>query len=73
MEIATAPAIVAFASPNFCPVFVSLPSAVTYKTFDTVAPAPTLTISVAIPALSLLTKEGLHPLVSNHRRRSDHF
>ena len=52
MEIA-AP-MVAFASPSFLPVFVSLPSFVTYKILVTVVPAPILTISVPIPALSLL-------------------
>ena len=47
--IPTAPLIVAFASPNFLPVLLSFPSFVTYNTFVTVTPAPTLTTSVAIP------------------------
>ena len=50
---ATAPLIVAFASPSFLPVLLSSPSLVTYKTFVTVAPAPNLTISVENPTLSL--------------------
>jgi len=50
---ATAPLIVAFASPSFLPELLSSPSLVTYKTLVTVAPAPNLTISVANPTLSL--------------------
>ena len=49
VAIPTAALIVALASPNFCPVLLSFPSFVTYNTLDTVAPAPTLTTSVAIP------------------------
>ena len=49
VEIATAPAMLAFASPSLSPVLLSFPSFVTLMTFVTVAHAPTLTTSVAIP------------------------
>ena len=49
----TAALTVALASPGFLPVLVSFPSFVTYKTFVILAPEPTLTTSVARPALAL--------------------
>ena len=49
VAIPTAAFKVNFASPNFVPVLLSLPSFVTYNMLVTVAHAPTLTTSVAIP------------------------